>query len=107
MIVRNTVYCWLKKHRADSNLGPFDEAVHQLPTEEPASELVYEERSRQLREALARLPVEFRKILVLRDIEGWSYKELASALKLRFRDSYVPAEPSTPAAAGRDRESST
>jgi len=84
MIVRNTVYCWLKKHRADSNLGPFDEAVHQLPTEESASELVYEERSRQLREALARLPVEFRKILVLRDIEGWSYKELASALKLRL-----------------------
>jgi RNA polymerase sigma-70 factor, ECF subfamily len=84
MIVRNTAYSWLKKHEADSNLVPFDEAVHQLPTEESAFESVYEERSHQLREALARLPVDFREILVLRDIEGWSYKELASALKLRL-----------------------
>jgi RNA polymerase sigma-70 factor (ECF subfamily) len=82
MIVRNTAYTWLKKHSADSDLTPFDEAIHQLPAEESLSESSYEERSRQLREALVRLPVEFREILVLRDIEGWSYKELASALKL-------------------------
>ena len=82
MIVRNTAFTWLKKHPADSNVIPFDEAIHQLPTEESLSELWYEERSRQLREALAKLPVEFREILVLRDIEGWSYKQLASALKL-------------------------
>jgi RNA polymerase sigma factor (sigma-70 family) len=82
MIVRNTAFTWLKKHYANSNVIPFDEAVHQPSTEESHSESVYEERSRQLREALARLPVEFREILVLRDIEGWSYTELASALKL-------------------------
>jgi RNA polymerase sigma factor (sigma-70 family) len=82
VIVRNTAYNWLKKHHADSNLIPFDEAVHQPQTEEPVSESFYQERSRQLREALARLSVELREILVLRDIEGWSYKELASALKL-------------------------
>jgi len=82
MIVRNTAYTWIKKHYTDSNLIPFDEAIHQLPTEESLSESSYEERSRQLREALARLPVEFREILVLRDIEGWSYKQLASALNV-------------------------
>ena len=82
MIVRNTAYNWLKKHYANGNIIPFDEAIHQPPAEESASESCYEERSRQLREALATLPVEFREILVLRDIEGWSYKELASALKL-------------------------
>jgi RNA polymerase sigma-70 factor (ECF subfamily) len=82
MIVRNTALNWLKKHHADSVVIPFDEAIHQLPSEESLSESSYEERSRQLREALVRLPVEFREILVLRDIEGWSYKELASALKL-------------------------
>lgn len=82
MIVRNTAYTWLKKHHADHNVIPFDEAVHQPPTEESLSESSYEDRLRQFREALARLPVEFREILVLRDIEGWSYKELASALKL-------------------------
>ena len=82
MIVRNTAFTWLKRHYTDNKLVPFDEAVHQPPTEESLSESSYEERVRQLHEALARLPVEFREILVLRDIEGWSYKELASALKL-------------------------
>ena len=82
MIVRNTAYNWLKKHSADGDLIPFNEAIHQPPAEESASESCYEERSRQLREALATLPVEFREILVLRDIEGWSYKELASALNV-------------------------
>jgi RNA polymerase sigma-70 factor (ECF subfamily) len=82
MIVRNTAYTWLKKHHANRYVIPFDEAIHQVPTEESLPESFYEERSRQLREALARLPIESREILVLRDIEGWSYKELASALKL-------------------------
>jgi len=31
---------------------------------------------------LTLLPAEFREILVLRDIEGWSYKELASILNI-------------------------
>ena len=82
MIVRNTGYNWLRKHYADSAVIPFDEAIHQLPAEQSPSESFYEERSLQLHEALARLPVEFREILVLRDIEGWSYKQLASALDL-------------------------
>src|SRR5215469_17398721 len=57
MIVRNTAFTWLKKHHADSDVIPFDVAIHQLPTEESLSESSYEERSRQLREALAKLPV--------------------------------------------------
>jgi RNA polymerase sigma-70 factor (ECF subfamily) len=82
MIVRNTALTWLKKHQADRDVIPFDEAVHQLQTAESLLESLYEERSRQLREALARLPVDSREILVLREIEGWSYKQLASALKI-------------------------
>lgn len=82
MIVRHTAYSWLKKHSACRYVIPFDEAIHRLPTEESPPDSSYEERLGQLRKALARLPVEFREILVLRDIEGWSYKELASALHL-------------------------
>ncbi len=82
MIVRNTAFTWLKKHYANRDVVPFDEAVHQPSAEESLPESAYEERSHQLREALARLPVEFREILVLREVEGWSYKELASALHL-------------------------
>jgi len=46
------------------------------------SEGSHEERVRQLHAALARLSVQYREILLLRDIEGWSYNELASALGL-------------------------
>ena len=35
---------------------------------------------RPLYEALSRLPVESREVLVLREIEGWNYTQLASAL---------------------------
>jgi RNA polymerase sigma-70 factor (ECF subfamily) len=59
---------------------PFEEAIHVAPTDQPLSESSHEEQNRQLNEALTRLPVEFREILVLREIEGWSYKQLASAL---------------------------
>jgi RNA polymerase sigma factor (sigma-70 family) len=63
-------------------LVPFNEAIHHPPAEESPSEGRYEERVGRLHEALGRLSVEYREILVLRDIEGWSYKQLASALKL-------------------------
>ena len=82
MIVRNTAFTWLKKHYVNTDVVPFDEAIHQPPTEEQLSESAHEEQLRQLREVLAKLPVEFREILVLRDIEGWSYKDLASRLNL-------------------------
>ena len=83
VIVRNTAYSWLKKHSGDSDLIPFNEAIHHPLTQESPSEgSSCEERVRQLHEALARLSVEFQEILVLRDIEGWSYKQLASALNL-------------------------
>ena len=60
---------------------PFEEAIHVAPTDQPLSESSHEAQKR-LNKALTRLPVEFREILVLREIEGWSYKQLASALNV-------------------------
>jgi RNA polymerase sigma-70 factor (ECF subfamily) len=37
-----------------------------------------EESSRGFGSALSRLPVEFREILVLHDLEGWTYRQLAN-----------------------------
>jgi RNA polymerase sigma-70 factor, ECF subfamily len=48
------------------------------PSLDPSQEL----RKRELHQALSKLPFEFREILALRDIEGWSYRQLASALHL-------------------------
>jgi RNA polymerase sigma-70 factor, ECF subfamily len=81
-IVRNTAYNCLRKYSRFSNVIPFDEALHSSPVEEPVPESFYEERKRQLHDALNRLPPEFREVLVLYEIEGWSYKQMASALNL-------------------------
>jgi DNA-directed RNA polymerase specialized sigma24 family protein len=44
----------------------------------PSQEL----RKRELHRALSKLPFEFREILALREIEGWSYGQLDSALPI-------------------------
>ncbi len=41
-----------------------------------------QEWKRLFLEALSRLPIEFREVLVLREIEGWNYTQLASALEI-------------------------
>src|SRR5262249_2284505 len=81
-IVRNTAYTWMKKHPNDSNMILFEKAIGATPTSELLSESSPEEQQRQLHDALGKLPVEFREVLLLREIEGWSYEQLASALNV-------------------------
>jgi RNA polymerase sigma-70 factor, ECF subfamily len=81
-IVRNTAYNWIHKHLREDNLIPFDEKIHAVPANEPRSEASFEKRRQQLQEALTRLPPDFREVLVLYEFEGWSYKEMATALNV-------------------------
>jgi RNA polymerase sigma-70 factor, ECF subfamily len=81
-IVRNAAYTWIQKRGNNSSMIPFEEAIHVAPTDQPLSESFHEAQKRRLNEALTRLPVDFREVLVLREIEGWSYKQLASALNV-------------------------
>jgi RNA polymerase sigma-70 factor (ECF subfamily) len=81
-IVRNTAYSWFRKHAKQAYMVPFDPAIHDGTTGEPPSESSHEDRVRQLDEALDRLPFEMREILVLRELERWSYKQLASTLNV-------------------------
>jgi RNA polymerase sigma-70 factor (ECF subfamily) len=81
-IVRDAAYTWIQKRGNNSSMIPFEEAIHVASSDKPQPGLFHQRRKRQLREALSRLPVEFREVLVLREIEGWSYKQLASALNV-------------------------
>jgi RNA polymerase sigma-70 factor, ECF subfamily len=81
-IVRNTAYGWLKQQSRFSKLIPFDQSIHAQPLDEPSSESDQEERVQQLHEALQQLPVHLRDVLMLYEIEGRSYKELASTLNI-------------------------
>ncbi len=83
-IVRNTAYSWIKKHVNEEKLIPFNEETHAVPVEVVPSELSQERRRQLLEEALNRLPAKFREVLVLFEIERWSYKAIAAALNVRL-----------------------
>src|SRR3984957_4335298 len=78
-IVRNTCYSWVKKNRPTELSDEFDETVHRseiLGTDAEAK-LVSHANSEQVRKALEALPAGFREVLVLREIEELSYKEIS------------------------------
>jgi RNA polymerase sigma factor (sigma-70 family) len=81
-IVRNTCYTWLQKNRPREIVYDLDEELHEAETGNP-EELLIESVDRQiLRQLLSELPPSFREIVVLRDIEGLSYKEISSVTEL-------------------------
>ena len=78
-IVRNTCYTWLRQNRSPELSGDFDEAVRQKESDEPDPETqqVLKARSQLVNSAIEKLPVEFREVMVLRELEDLSYKEIA------------------------------
>jgi len=83
-IVRNTSYTLLKKNHAVDLTTTFDEEIHTSGQESvsPATLLERSEDADLVREAMDKLPVDFREILVLRHLEGLSYKEIADIAQL-------------------------
>ena len=78
-IVRNAGYSWLQRSRAQGPTTPFDAEMHDIEDTSQGPELDLLQRATQqdLQAALESLPVEFREALVLRELEGLSYKEIA------------------------------
>jgi len=81
-ITRNTADNWLSRYPAEEELVPYDEAKHGdiILMKEPEDAFVAEERKECLQRALERLPLEFREVIVLYELEGLSYKEVAATL---------------------------
>jgi len=77
-IVRNTFYSWIRQQSIQPQLtenGEVDDVDNSLP--DPESMLLQNRDREMLSVALEDLPVEFREAIVLREIEGLSYKEIA------------------------------
>ncbi len=93
-IVRHAAYTWLGKNRSASLLVVDDlEAVEQkqasaggaaLETgpETPEAALIAKADAARLEAAIAVLPVPFRETLVLRDVQGLDYREIAEVTKV-------------------------
>jgi len=78
-IVRNAAYTWRRRHRADASAAEFDEEIHSEAVAEvhPEAALLRAAARESLQQGLDRLPPEFREVIVLREIEGLSYKEIS------------------------------
>jgi RNA polymerase sigma-70 factor (ECF subfamily) len=89
-IVRNVAYRALQNRKRAGNVIFFSEdlkhrdrdAVSEAPSSEPSAEslLVAADEKQQLLAALATLSVDYREVIVLRELEGLSYNEIAEAI---------------------------
>ena len=91
-IVRNTAFSWLAKQRSASlvmvgDLADVDEVAATAPSVEtsqltPESELIRRADRQAVAGAIAALSLPMREVVVLRDINDFSYKEIADMLDL-------------------------
>lgn len=81
-IVRNTALSWRRRGPARANLTEFDETQHsdEGAAENPETSLLASEARGSVREAIDRLPPEFREVILLREIEGLSYREIGEVV---------------------------
>jgi RNA polymerase sigma-70 factor (ECF subfamily) len=77
-IVRNLCYTFLRK-RGSVEAVPFDEHVHAAASQSPDPERLQMriDDVREVRSALEQLPAPFREVLVLREMEDLSYREIS------------------------------
>ena len=83
-IVRNTFYAWLQQNRAPERQIPFDEEIHFAEDDHLNPEELYLQKANNylVRQAIEELPAEFREALVLRELEGLSYKQIADVTEI-------------------------
>src|SRR5437773_4308075 len=83
-IVRNTCYTWMQHNRSPELSVPLDDELHEIESKDlnPEALLVQRADTLMVRQALEELPVEFREVLVLRELEQMSYRDIASITDL-------------------------
>jgi len=82
-IVRNTAYDWLRKNRAGTvifvdDVGEIGGAeLSESGTPTPEAALLQSEEATLLGSAISALPTHYREMLVLREVQGLSYRDIA------------------------------
>lgn len=90
-IVRHACYRWLRRTKRLPAAEEFDETLHGLdeaglwvdpPDNDPEAWLLKDESRQRVHRALEKLPPEFREIIVLRELEGYAYREIADIVAI-------------------------
>jgi RNA polymerase sigma factor (sigma-70 family) len=89
-IVRNTFYTMYQESHAQQQRTAFDEDIHSFAAmhdgatgradNNPEALLLDKDCDRLIQQALASMPLEFREVMVMRELEELSYKEIASVV---------------------------
>jgi len=83
-IVRNTCYTWMQHNRSPELTIRLDDQLHEIESKDlnPEALLLQSADSQMVRQALEELPAEFREVIVLRELEGLSYKKIADVAEI-------------------------
>jgi RNA polymerase sigma-70 factor (ECF subfamily) len=83
-VVRNTCSTWRRREMRLSGSEPFDEAAHSSDLQAASQEarLVDSAKMNVLRGCIEKLPLEFREVIVMRELEGMSYQQISEAATL-------------------------
>src|SRR5690242_10435788 len=78
-IVRNTCYTWLHENQAQGLTLDLNEEISssEFDLDDPGQCLQIKVDQQSMIQALEQLPVEYRELIVLRELEEMSYKEIA------------------------------
>jgi RNA polymerase sigma-70 factor (ECF subfamily) len=80
-IVRNACLDWIRAHRRKGE-EPYDEDVHggEAVADAPEAAAIRASDARWLHRCIAGLPREYREVLVLRELEELSYREISAVV---------------------------
>ncbi|MEW6437636.1 MAG: sigma-70 family RNA polymerase sigma factor [Pseudomonadota bacterium] len=89
-IVRNTCFTWLAKNRpheivlvgSAAEMDGTELGLHEDPALDPEADMIRRADTAAVEAAIAALPQPYREVLVLHDINGLSYKEIAAMLSI-------------------------
>jgi RNA polymerase sigma factor (sigma-70 family) len=89
-IVRNTCYTWLQSSKRDEDRIEFDEerdsgtyeSVFDRADSNPEAVLLRKQEGERVNLAISALPPAFREVLVLRELEEFSYDEIAAVVSI-------------------------
>lgn len=89
VIVRNTAFTWIAKNRPRAVITTEDEGLFEQaglemvePQASPEAILIEKTDVEHLHLAIAALPLSYREVLVMREIEGLSYHEISKGLSI-------------------------
>lgn len=83
-IVRNTALTWLTRNRPKAMMSTIEDAEHDVadPAADPEASTIAKADAEMVQRAIAALPMSYREIIVLREMEQLSYQEIATVTGL-------------------------